>query len=103
MATVKIDESSAGSTVQLAIGDQAQLILPETRTAGFSWKVVSKQSPAFRLQDGGFSRAGGVGGSGVHRWTITGMETGSAALELAYGRSWESGVGKRFAITISVA
>jgi predicted secreted protein len=102
MAIVQIDQSAAGTTVRLAVGDEAQLTLAETRTAGYSWKVVSDQSTVFSVKDAGFTRAGGVGGTGVHRWTITATKRGSAELNLAYGRSWEGEAGKRFAIVVSV-
>jgi predicted secreted protein len=102
MPIVQIDQSFTGSTVQLAAGDQAQLTLPETRTAGYSWKVVAAESSVFSLKDTGFEQAGGVGGTGTHRWTITAKKAGSAELELAYGRSWETAVGKKFTVTISV-
>ena len=102
MATVQIDQSVAGSTVQLDVGDEAHLSMPETRTAGYRWKPVSAESPVFRVEDTGFTRAGGVGGTGVHRWTVTALQKGSAELELVYGRSWETETGKSFAVTISV-
>jgi predicted secreted protein len=88
--------------MRLAAGDQAHLTLAETRTAGYSWKVVSAESPVFRVEDAGFTRASGVGGTGGHRWTITALKAGSATLELTYGRSWESDVGRKFAVTIRV-
>ncbi len=102
MATVRIDQSAEGTTVHLAVGDQAQLTLPETRTAGYSWKVVSAESPVFALENAGFQKAPGVGGTGTHRWMITAKKAGSAELELAYGRSWETEAGKSFAMTILV-
>jgi predicted secreted protein len=102
MATVKVDQSSAGSTVRIAMGDIAELILPETRTAGYSWKVVSAESPMYDVKDEGFKRASGVGGAGEHRWAVTAAKAGSAEFELAYGRSWESDAGKRFTVTIEV-
>lgn len=103
MATMKIDQSAAGSTVQLALGEQAELTLPETRTAGYSWKLVSAESPVFGMEDAGFTRASGVGGTGVHRWTIAALKKGSAALELAYGRAWETEAGKKFGLMIEVS
>lgn len=102
MATMKLDQASAGRTVHLAAGDAAELTLPETRTAGYSWKVISQESSAFGVEDQGFTRADSVGGTGVHRWTITPLKKGSAQLELAYCRSWESDAGKKFGVTISV-
>lgn len=102
MAMVQIDHSATGSTLQLAVGDQAELNLPETRTAGYSWKVVSRESPVFALEDSGFQKAPAVGGTGTHRWTVTARSKGSTELELSYARSWEAGAGKRFAMTITV-
>jgi len=102
MATVQIDQSAAGSTLQLAVGDHARLALPEARTAGYIWKVMSEESPVFALEDAGFQKAPGVGGTGTHRWTIAAERAGSAELKLAYGRSWETAAGKSFAITILV-
>lgn len=102
MATVQINQSRAGSTVRLAVVDQAELTLPETRTAGYSWKVVSAESPVFSVKDEGFARVGGVGGTGVHRWMIAATKKGLAELELAYGRSWETAAGKNFVIVVAV-
>jgi predicted secreted protein len=102
MATVQLDQSAAGSRVRLAVGDQAQLTLAETPTAGYNWKLISVESPVFSVVDAGFTRAGGVGGTGMHRWTVTGLQKGSAELELAYGRSWETSGAKKFAIVVAV-
>ncbi len=102
MATVQIDQSAAGSTVRLAVDDEARLTLAETRTAGYSWKVLSAESPVFKVEDAGFTPASGVGGTGVHCWTIAARKQGSAELELAYGRSWETAAAKKFAIVVAV-
>lgn len=102
MAKVQIDESASGSTLRLHPGDEATLTLPETRTAGYSWKRLSPESPVYSLHDAGFVRAKAVGGTGSHRWVIAAVKKGSAEFELAYGRSWETAAGKRFAITLQV-
>ncbi len=102
MATLHIDESAAGSTVQLAAGERAELSLPETRTGGYKWHVVSPASPVVDVNDDGFEMAAAVGGTGTHRWTITARQAGEATVELVYGRSWEPEAGKRFQMTIRV-
>jgi predicted secreted protein len=102
MATVEIDQSAADSTVRLAVGDRAHLTLAETRSGGYKWQVVSPESPVISAKDDGFEMAAGVGGTGVHRWTITAKQTGEAKLELVHGRSWEPEAGKRFVVTIQV-
>jgi predicted secreted protein len=103
MAKVEIDESSAGTMVRLAPGDQAQLTLAETRTAGYAWRVVSPESPVLAVRDDGFTPATGVGGSGLHRWTITARKAGTATLGLEHGRSWESEAVKKFGVTLEVS
>ncbi len=102
MTTVRINQFAAGSTARLARGDQVQLTLPETRTAGYSWKLMSAESPVFSVEDAGFTPVSGVGGTGAHRWILTALQKGSAELELAYGRSWEKAAGKRFVIVVAV-
>ncbi len=98
-----LDERSSGTTLRLAVGDQLELTLPETRTAGYSWWMVSSSSPVLAVEDEGFTRAAGVGGTGVLRWRLTANQAGSATLELSYGRAWEqSSPAKTFTLTIEV-
>jgi predicted secreted protein len=102
MAKLEIGPSASGTTVQVVAGTQLQLTLPETRTAGYSWKVISVESPVFSVADAGFTRADSVGGTGVHRWTVRALQKGRAKLELAYGRSWETSGAKKFAVVVVV-
>jgi predicted secreted protein len=104
MAKLEIGAAASGTTVRLATGNEAQLALPETRTAGFSWRIVSGESPVCSVEDAGFAPASGVGGTGVHRWTLRALQPGTAALEMIYGRSWETAgeAKQRFSVTISV-
>ena len=55
------------------------------------------------MKDEGFTRADGVGGRARIAGRSRALKKGSAELELAYGRSWESDCGKKFAVTIEVA
>ena len=100
--SIHIDQSATGSVVNLAVAEQAELTLPETRSGGYKWQVLSPESPVFVVKDDGFEMAAGIGGSGAHRWTITARQRGEAKLELIHGRSWEPESGKRFAVTIAV-
>ena len=102
MATVQLEQSAADSTVRLAVGDQAQLTLPETRSGGYKWQTTSVESPVFSIEDNGFEMASGIGGTGAHHWTITAKQAGEAKLELVHGRSWEPDAGKRFVVTVVV-
>ena len=104
MTKLEIGPAASGTAVQISKGSQAQLTLPETRTAGYSWKIVSADSPVFSVEDAGFTRANAVGGTGSHRWTLKALQPGKATLEMAYGRSWETGseAKQRFSVTIEV-
>lgn len=100
---VELDKSVAGSTVKVASGEQARISLPETRTAGYHWQIVSPTSPLYSINDDGFEPAPAVGGTGVHRWTLTAKGKGSAPLAMSYGRSWGSAsAAQTFQITIAV-
>jgi inhibitor of cysteine peptidase len=104
MAKLEMGAAASGTTARLTTGDEAQLTLPETRTAGYSWRIVSGESPVFGVEDAGFAPASGVGGTGVHRWTLKALRPGTAALEMSYGRSWEvaAEAKQRFAVTVVV-
>ena len=99
-----IDQSANNTTLHVSVGDELKLSLPETRTAGFTWQIVSPENDVLRVRDEGFERAPQVGGTGVHRWSVTGVRAGSAALEMAYARSWELADAKqRFKVRIEIA
>jgi predicted secreted protein len=105
MTKLDIGPSAAGTTVRIGKGNEAQLTLPETRTAGYSWRVVSAESPVVAVEDAGFTKASAVGGTGSHRWTLKALQAGRATLEMACGRSWESAAEakQRFTVTVEVS
>lgn len=101
--TREVDQTASDSEVALNIGDQLQITLPETRTAGYQWQVTSPATPIYSIQDNGFTPARGVGGTGSHRWTLTARRTGSAAFAMDYGRPWGSASpAQQFKLTITV-
>jgi inhibitor of cysteine peptidase len=104
MAKFEIGAGASGTTVRLTTGDEAQLTLPETRTAGYSWKIAAVESRVFSVEDAGFAPASGVGGTGVHRWTLKALQPGTAVLQMSYGRSWEAAAEakQRFNVTVMV-
>jgi inhibitor of cysteine peptidase len=104
MTKHEIGLSASDTTVRVAAGTQLRLTLPETRTAGYSWRIVSDGSPILAIEDGGFTSASGVGGAGLHRWTLNAVQNGTATLEMVYGRSWQTPpeAKQRFTLTIEV-
>jgi predicted secreted protein len=100
---IEVNEAASGSTVKLANGDQLHISLPETRTAGYRWQVVSPASAIYRIEDSGFEPAAGVGGTGLHGWTLKALKSGTALLAMDYGRSWGSTpAAQQFKLTIKV-
>ncbi len=101
--TIEVDAGASGSTVSMSPGDKLRLTLAETRTAGFRWQVVSPASTVFEISDDGFLPASGVGGAGLHRWTVTARAAGSASLEMEHVRSWGASVAaQRFSLSLDV-
>ena len=99
---MEFDKTASGRELALAVGDQLHLTLPETRSGGFHWQLRSAGSPVLRVKDGGSQRAAGIGGSGVHRWTLIAAQKGTAKFELSYGRSWEASAKEHFTLTLKV-
>jgi predicted secreted protein len=104
MTKLEMDRSASGTTVRVVAGTQLHVTLPETRTAGYSWRIVSDGSPILAVENSGFTPASGIGGTGSHRWTLNAVGKGTATLEMVYGRSWQTPpeAKERFTLTIEV-
>ena len=99
------DETTNGSEVELCVGDEFELSLAETRTAGYRWVLKSQGEPACTLLNESSQPATGkVGGSGMHSWRFRGVTSGTGSLALEYARSWEttSGPERTFAMKVRV-
>jgi inhibitor of cysteine peptidase len=89
---MRFDETAHGSDVGVSAGEEFELSLPETPTAGYRWTLKSSGEPACALLDESFHPAAGkVGGSGTHSWRFRAAAPGTCSLGLEYKRSWESG------------
>lgn len=90
---ITVDQSYAGQTIDLPVGQVMELRLSENPTTGFHWVFTATGSPACALSGDSFqpptSRAPGAGGE--HRWDIRGVRPGLCEVSLAYRRSFESG------------
>jgi inhibitor of cysteine peptidase len=92
-ATVKVDESANGTTVDLVVGRTLEIALPANPTTGFDWAY----SPALPSQLTTVSDsydttapAGVVGAGGVHTFVLKASTDGTATLRLVYARPWEN-------------
>ncbi|MBZ5681317.1 MAG: protease inhibitor I42 family protein [Acidobacteriia bacterium] len=88
---MQFDESANGREVELVAGEEFELSLPETPTAGYRWTLKGSGEPACSLVHESFQPATGkVGGSGTHSWRFRAVAPGNCLLALEYKRSWEA-------------
>ena len=88
---MQFDETANGSEVELSAGDEFQLSLSETRTAGYRWTLKTSGEPScILLSESSQPASGQTGGAGTHFWRFRAVATGNGLLALEYRRSWES-------------
>ncbi len=87
---IHLDESYNGREIELRVGEEFEIRLPENRTTGFRWRLASNGEPACVLQSDSFDapdRTPGRGGS--HYWRFQAVQVGLGNIELVYRRSFE--------------
>ena len=85
-----LDEQFNGSKIELDVGEEFKVSLPENPSTGFRWNPLSSGDPVCRLLDNSFDLDGNIpGNAGSHSWRFQAVKEGSAKIEFAYGRSWE--------------
>lgn len=101
---MQYDESANGREVEIAIREEFEIALSETRTAGYRWSVIGKTGPVCELLEDNILPAAAVGGSGVHRWRFRAGAAGMCEISLRYARPWEnfSGPDKTFLLKVHV-
>ena len=88
---MRFDESANGSDVEIPAGEEFELSLSETRTAGYRWTLKSSVEPSCVLLSESFQPASGpTGGTGTHIWRFRTAAPGNCSIALEYRRSWES-------------
>ncbi len=89
---MRLDASASGTRVRLRPGDSLDVVLAETPTTGYRWKLVEAGAPVLRLEADRFDPPGATPGApGSHAWTFSVAQPGSARLALAYVRPFGSG------------
>jgi len=82
-------ETANGQHIELAMKDEFEILLPETRTAGYRWSVHKDGGPTCELiAEKSHPNTAGVGGSGTHQWRFRGVSAGAGEIELRYTRPW---------------
>lgn len=98
-----------GTAIRLAPGQSLEISLPGNPTTGYSWTVESAAAPQLRMSGEPTyvpesTDTTLVGGGGTYTFSFQGEESGSARLELAYHRTWETGVAplESFSLDVTV-
>lgn len=87
---MQYDEHSDGSEIKVALDDEFEVALPETRTAGYHWIATENGEPILKLMSQTTNpNAGAVGGSGRSLWHFRAVSPGETKLKLEYRRPWE--------------
>lgn len=91
----EINETYAGQTISMPIGQVIELRLKENPTTGFRWHFRKNGEPACRIRDNGVETADAakpvrLGQGATHVWRIEGVQVGVCELALTYARSWEA-------------
>ena len=104
---IQIDAAQSGQTLDMRVGEVAELRLAENVTTGFRWQVSRDGSPACRLTDEATLNEGAArpGQGGTHVWRITGIQPGTCDVTLSYGRPWEQNAtpARSFEVRIRIA
>ena len=88
---MQYDQRSNGKAISPRVDEQFQIVLPETRTAGYRWSIVQNGEPHCELLEERSDPAPGtVGGIGAHTWRFKAASAGTGKIQIHYGRSWKN-------------
>ena len=102
--TVPIGAADGGSIIQVAVGDELVLDLEATPSTGYTWVDESAASTALVALGGPefIEQSDLIGAAGIMRCRFEAIDVGTAELELAYRRPWETDVEPERWFTVTV-
>jgi inhibitor of cysteine peptidase len=95
-----------GRTVELHVGDEVALHLPENATTGYRWAIDSADANLVDIKEGQYvSTSEKMGGGGEAQWLIKAKAPGATSIKLKRWRQWEgeSSVVERYEITLRIS
>jgi inhibitor of cysteine peptidase len=95
-----------GRTVELHVGDEVALRIPENATTGYRWAIDSADANLVDIKEGQYvSTSEKMGGGGEAQWLITAKAPGATSIKLKRWRPWEgeSSVVERYEITLRIS
>ena len=99
-----LTEANNGETIHVSVGEEFEIELVETPSAGYRW-VQTIECSCINRKDEAYT-TGAVrwhaGASGIHHWVFTPVFPGNGMVKFAYKRAWEGKVAKEFTVNITV-
>ena len=100
-----VTETDNGTIVELHVGDEVVLRLPENATTGYRWALEAADANLVDLKEGEYLPVSGATGSGGEaQWTVRAKTAGTAQIRLKRWRQWEGegSVRGRFEVTLRI-
>ena len=95
------DEKADGTEIEVSPGEEFDLALPETPTAGYRW-VKKDSEPTCPVIEDSRATTAKTGGTGTHSWRFRAPASGSCSVQLEYKRSWETKPARTFNLKVRV-
>ncbi len=98
-------EADSGKTVEVSVGDNLELSLPENATTGYRWELENVDSKVVAIKEEDYKpSSGAVGSGGSKNWSLKAVAPGKTECRLKLWRPWEGNdsVQKRFSATVVV-
>jgi len=94
---LEINETAAGQTIDLPVGQVMELRLGENPTAGYRWQFDQDGGPSCRITEAPSPPLSASpspppmpGAGTTHGWRIEGIAAGLCVIEMRYVRPWET-------------
>ena len=100
-----VTETDNGTIVELHVGGEVVLRLPENAATGYRWAVEAVDASLVDLQEAEYLRlSDATGEGGEAQWIVRVKATGTTRIKLKRWRQWEgeSSVRGRFEVTLRI-
>jgi predicted secreted protein len=87
---MQFDESANGSEVEVSAGEEFDISLPGTPTAGYRWFLKSAGGAECAPLESSQAGTEKIGGTGTDLWHFRAPASGTCSIVLEYRRSWET-------------
>ena len=88
--SVLLTAADNGKTVELHVGDDAVLRLPENATTGYRWAVDPADPNLVEIAEGEYiTTPNRVGAGGEAQWIVHAKAAGATQVKLKHWREWE--------------